>query len=134
MPASSPRIAEIDYLVEIAKDWTVSCFASAQSGEFTLPPHRFELTETGVRRRRVKPGSLEAVSPLDGLVDRADPTAWSHGTVVTLLVDSGSTTSAVEQEVVEILAVEGDAVLAEAAVVIRIPGLPPCLGAFGALT
>ncbi|MBV9006981.1 MAG: hypothetical protein JO181_20100 [Solirubrobacterales bacterium] len=63
-----------------------------------------------------------------------DPTAWSHGTVVTLLVDSGSRTSAVEQEVVEILAVDGDLVLAEAAVVIRIPGLPPCLGAFGALT
>jgi len=134
MTATSPRIAEIHYLVELAKDWTVSCFASAQRSEFALAPHRFELTETGVRRRRVKPGSLEAVSPLDRLVDRPDPTAWSHGTIVTLLVDSGSRTSAVEQEVVEILAVDGDLVLAEAAVVIRIPGLPPCLGAFGALT
>jgi len=73
MTATSPRIAEIHYLVELAKDWTVSCFASAQRSEFALAPHRFELTETGVRRRRVKPGSLEAVSPLDRLVDRARP-------------------------------------------------------------
>jgi hypothetical protein len=132
MPASSPRIAEIQYLVEIAKDWTLGCFAAAQSSEFALPAHRFEFAEAGVRRRRVRPGSLEAVSPLDALADPANPTAWSHSTVVTLLVDSGSTTAAVEQEVVEILAVDGDLVLAEAAVVIRIPGLPPCLGAFEA--
>jgi hypothetical protein len=132
MSTSSPRIAEIEYLLEIAKDWTIGCFASAQNCEFTLAPHRFELTGTGVRRRSVKPGSLEALSPLDVVADPAHPTVWSHGTVVTLLVDSGSTTSAVEQEVVEILAVDGDLVLAQAAAVIRIPGLPPCLGAFGA--
>ena len=58
MPASSPRTAEIEYLVEIAKDWTMSCFASAQRSQFTLQPYRFDLTETGIRRRRVKPGSL----------------------------------------------------------------------------
>jgi hypothetical protein len=134
MPAFSPRIAEIEYLVEIAKDWTVGCFASAQRSEFALAPQRFELTGRGVRRRRVKSGSLEAESPLDAGADLASATAWSHGTVVTLLVDSGSTTTAVDQEVVEILAVDGDLVLAEAAAVVRIPGLPPCLGAFGALT
>ncbi|MBV9197697.1 MAG: hypothetical protein JO168_26475 [Solirubrobacterales bacterium] len=134
MPASSPRVAEMAYLVEMAKDWTVSCFASAQSSEFMLAPHRFEITEMGVRRRRVKPGSLEAVSPLDAVTDVSNPTAWSHGTVVTLLVDYGSRTSAVEQEVVEILALDGDFVLAEAAGVIRIEGLPPCLGAFRAPT
>ena len=131
MSTSSPRIAEIEYLLEIAKDWTAGCFASAQNSEFALTPHRFELTGTGVRRRRVEPGSLEAVSPLDVVADPAHPTLWSHGTVVTLLVDSGSTTTAVEQEVVEILAVDGDLVVAQAAAVIRIPGLPPCLGAFG---
>jgi hypothetical protein len=125
-------MAEIDYLVEIAKEWTVSCFASARSSQFMLAPHRFELTETGVRRRHVKPSSVEAESPLDAVVDVSHPTAWSHGTVVTLLVDSGPATSAVEQEVVEILAVDGEVVLAESAAVIRIPGLPPCLGAFGA--
>ncbi len=132
MSTSSPRIAEIEYLVEIAKDWTVGCFASTQNSEFTLAPHRFELTGTGVRRRRVRPGSSEALSPLDVVADPAHPTVWSHGTVVTLLVDAGSTTSAIEQEVVEILAVDGDLVLAQAAVVIRIPGLAPCLGAFEA--
>jgi hypothetical protein len=131
MSTSSPRIAEIEYLVEIAKDWTVGCFASAQRSEFTLAPHRFELTAAGVQRRRVRPGSPEAVSPLAVTADLANPTVWSHGTVVTLLVDVGSTTTAIEQEVVEILAVDGDLVLADAAAVIRIPGLPPCLGAFG---
>ena len=132
MSASSPRVAEIDYLVEIAKDWTVSSFACAQKSEFTLMPHRFELTATGVRRRRLKPGSLEAASPLDAITDVSNPTAWSHGTVVTMLVDLESTTAAVEQEVVEILAVDGEVVLAEAAAVVRIAGLPPCLGAFEA--
>lgn len=68
------------------------------------------------------------------MADLANPTVWSHGTVVTLLVDSGPTTTAIEQEMVEILAVDGDLVLADAAAVIRIPGLPPCLGAFGRST
>lgn len=131
MSTSSPRIAEIEYLVEIAKDWTLGCFASAQSSEFALAPHRFELTGAGVQRRRVRPGSPEAASPLAVMADLANPTVWSHGTVVTLLVDSGPTTTAIEQEMVEILAVDGDLVLADAAAVIRIPGLPPCLGAFG---
>ena len=132
MPTSPPRIAEIEYLIETAKEWTASRFASAQRSEFTLPAHRFELTVTGVRRRRVKPGSLEAESPLDAVTELANPSAWSHGTVITLLIDTAERTSAVEQEVVEILAVDGDLVLAEAATVIRIPGLPPCLGAFEA--
>lgn len=127
-----PRIAEIDYLIETAKEWTLSCFASAQRSEFTLAPHRFDLTETGVRRRRVKPGSLEAVSPLAAIDNPSRPIAWSHSTVITLLIDSNSETSAVEQEVVEVLAIDGKVVLAEAAAVIRIPGLPPCLGAFEA--
>ena len=64
MATSSPRIAEIEYLVEIAKDWTVGCFASAQSSEFTVATHRFELTDVGVQLRRVRPGSPEAGSPL----------------------------------------------------------------------
>jgi hypothetical protein len=33
-----------------------------------------------------------------------------------------------EQEMVEILAMDGDTVLGEAATAIRIPGLAPCLG------
>jgi hypothetical protein len=35
-----------------------------------------------------------------------------------------------EQEMVEILAMEDEAALVEAAAVIRIPGLAPCLGPF----
>jgi hypothetical protein len=129
--SASARIAEIEYLVEVAKDWTVGCFASAQDSEFTLAPHRFELTGAGVRRRLVMSGSPEAVSPLSVMAEFGDPTVWSHCAMVTLLVDSDSTTTAVDQEMVEILAVDGDVVLADAARVIRIPGLPPCLGAFG---
>ncbi len=131
MSTSSPRIAEIEYLVEIAKDWTVGCFASAQRSEFTLAPHRFELTDTGVQRRRVRRESPEGVSPLAVMDDLTNPTVWSHTTVVTLLVDSECATTAIEQEMVEILAVDGGLVFADAAAVIRIPGLPPCLGAFG---
>lgn len=132
MPASSPRTAEASYLVEIAKDWAVSHFAAAERSDFTLAAHRFELDPTGVRRRRVKPGSLEAVSPLDAVGGPSKPTAWAHSTVITLLVDSDSTTTAVDQEVVEVLAVDGEVVLAQAAAVIRIPDLPPCLGGFRA--
>lgn len=131
MSTLSPRAAEIEYLAEIAKDWAVGCFASAQSSAFRLAPHRFELIETGVRRRRVRAGSPEAVSPLVAIAELKHPTVWAHGTTVTILVDSGSTTVAIEQEVVEILAFHRDLVMADAAAVIRIPGLPPCLGAFG---
>ena len=35
-----------------------------------------------------------------------------------------------EQEIVEVLAVDGDELLAEAVLVARAPGLPPCLGGF----
>jgi hypothetical protein len=45
-------------------------------------------------------------------------------------VDSDADTLDFEQEVVEILAMEGDAVRAEAAAVIRVPGLGTCLGPF----
>jgi hypothetical protein len=48
------------------------------------------------------------------------PTVWSHSAIVTVLADSEDDTLEFEQEVVEILAMDGDAVLAEAAVVIRV--------------
>jgi hypothetical protein len=47
-----------------------------------------------------------------------------------LLADSHTGTVEVEQEMVEILAMDGEAVLGEAATVIRISGLAPCLGPF----
>ena len=47
-----------------------------------------------------------------------------------MLADSDTGTLEFEQEVIEILAMDGEAVLAEAATVIRIPGLGACLGPF----
>ena len=124
------RVATIEYLVEVAKDWTVARFAAAQSSEFVLGPHRFELSGAGVRRHALAPDSREAASPCDAVRRAPTPTAWSHSTVVTLLADSDAGTVEFEQEMVEILAMDGEMVLAEAAAVIRIPGLAPCLGPF----
>lgn len=124
------RLATIEYLVEVAKDWTLARFAAAQSSEFVLDPHRFELRDGGVRRHALTPDSREAASPFDAVRRAPTPTAWSHSTVVTLLADSDMGTVEFEQEMIEVLAMEGETVLAEAASVIRIPGLPPCLGPF----
>jgi hypothetical protein len=125
-----PTIATVEYLVEVAKDWTLARFAAAQSSEFVLVPHRFELHGAGVRRHALAPDSPEAASPLEAVRRAPTSTAWSHSTLVTLLADSDTGTLEFEQEVVEILAMEDEAVLAEAAAVIRIPGLGPCLGPF----
>jgi hypothetical protein len=125
-----PRIATIEYLVEVAKDWTLARFADAESSEFEPGPHRFELSGGGVRRHALAPDSPEAASPFDAVRRAPTPTAWSHSTVVTLLADSDTGTVEFEQEMIEILAMEGETVLAEAAAVIRIPGLSPCLGPF----
>ncbi len=125
-----PLIATVEYLVEVAKDWTLARFAAAQSSEFVLGPHRFELSGAGVQRNSLAPDSPEAASPLEAVRRAPIPIAWSHSTVVTLLADSDTGTVEFEQEMIEILAMEGETVLAEAAAVIRIPGLPPCLGPF----
>jgi hypothetical protein len=125
-----PRIATIEYLVEVAKDWTVARFAAAESSEFILGSHRFELSGSGVRRHALAAHSREAASPFDAIRRASRPTAWSHSTLVTLLADSDTGTVEFDQEMVEILAMDGEIVLAEAAAVIRIPGLPPCLGPF----
>jgi hypothetical protein len=125
-----PRIAAAEYLVEVAKDWTLACFAEADSSQFVFGPHRFDLGEAGVRRHALAPDSPEAASPLDAVQQAPTPTAWSHSTHVTLLADSDAGTVEFEQEMVEILALDGETVLAEAAAVIRIPGLAPCLGPF----
>jgi hypothetical protein len=124
------RIATIEYLVEVAKDWTLARFAAAESSEFVIGPHRFELSGGGVRRHALAPDSREAASPFAAVRRALTPTAWSHSTVVTLLADSDTGTVEFEQEMIEILAMEGETVLAEAAAVIRIPDLPPCLGPF----
>jgi hypothetical protein len=125
-----PRLATIEYLVEVAKDWTLARFAAAEHSEFVLDPHRFELWGVHVRRHALAPDSREAVCPLDAIRRAPRPIVWSHSTLVTLLADSHAGTVEFEQEMVEILAMDGETVLAEAAAVIRIPGLAPCLGRF----
>jgi hypothetical protein len=125
-----PHVATIEYLVEVAKDWTLARYAAAQSSDFVLGPHRFELSGAGVRRYALAPDSPEAASPFDAVRRAHAPTAWSHGTLVALLADSETGALEFEQEMVEVLAMEGETVLGEAAAVVRIPGLPPCLGPF----
>jgi hypothetical protein len=129
---ATPHLATAGYLLHVAKDWTVGCFATAQSSDFALVSHRFELGETGVQRHALPIGSLEAASPLEAVGHLPDATAWSHSASVTLLVDHAAGTTAIEQEMVEVLAVEDETVLAQAAAVIRIPGVGVCLGPFGA--
>lgn len=126
-PAS---VATMEYLVEVAKDWALAHFSGAQSSEFELVPHRFELSGTAIRRRPVAVGTPEASSPLDAVSRVRRPTAWAHSAVAIVFADSDTETTAFEQEVVEILATDGHQVMAEAASVIRISGLPPCLGRF----
>jgi hypothetical protein len=126
--SSPPDLNTLGYLTEVAKDWVTSSFAATQDSDFVLAPHRFELTGSTVRRRSL-PADCPAADPWANPVDGA--VAWAHSEKVTLLVDAGDETVAVEQEIIEILAVDGDDVLAEAASVVRITDLPPLLGRFG---
>ena len=59
-----------------------------------------------------------------------EPVVWARSDTVTLLADTASGSVAYEQEIVEILGAEGDDVFAEAALIVRIPELPPCVGRF----
>jgi hypothetical protein len=74
--------------------------------------------------------SLEALTPLEAVPASPAPTAWVHGTQVTVLFDTDEGTLAREQEVIEILAIDDYEIVAEVAFVVRIPGVPPCLGRF----
>jgi hypothetical protein len=126
--SSPPDLNTLGYLTEVAKDWVTSSFAATEDSDFVLAPHRFELTGSTVRRQSLPAGCPEAADPWANPVDGA--VAWAHSQKATLLVDAGDETVAVEQEIIEILALDGDDVLAEAACVVRITDLPPCLGRF----
>jgi hypothetical protein len=130
MRRMQPQVGTLEYLVEVAKDWTRARFAAAQTADFALPPHRFELRDTAVLRRGVSRASLEGQSPFDAVRQAEHPTAWAHGTILTLLADSETGTEEYDQEAVEVLALEGTDVLVECALVVRVAGLPPCLGPF----
>jgi len=123
-------VGTLEYLVEVAKDWAVARFADAQTSDFALEPHRFELRGAAVRRYPVSPDSLEGRSPFDAVTWARRATAWAHNAVLTLIADGEIGTDHYEQEVVEILAMENTDVVAECAYVVRIDGVPPCLGPF----
>ena len=125
-----PLLGTLDYLAEVAKDWARYRFAVAKRNDFTLAPCRFDLQRSNVRRRRVQPGSPEAQSPLAVAKQTSRPTAWCRADVTLVLTDTEAGTVAYDQEIVEVLAIDGDELLAEAAFVARVPGLPPCLGRF----
>jgi hypothetical protein len=126
----SSRLGSLEYVVEVAKDWAVARFAAAQTSDFTLAPHRFELRADAVRRHAISPDSPEGRSPLDAVRRTRQPTAWAHSVVLTMLADTDTGTDQYEQEVVEILAMEEEEILAECASVVRIEAFPPCLGPF----
>jgi hypothetical protein len=123
-------LGTLEHVVEVAKDWTVARFAAAQTSDFTLAPQRFELRGGAVRRSEISPTSSEGQSPLDAVRRTRQPTAWAHGTVLTVLADTETGTDQYEQEVVEVLAMENEEIVAQCAYVVRIDGLPPCLGPF----
>jgi hypothetical protein len=126
-----PRLTTLDYLAAVAKDWAMSRFATAEDSDFTLAPHRFDLNGSTVRRHRVSPRSREAADPLASAGRRQAPTAWARNDTVVLVADCADGESvSYYQEIVEVIGVEEDDIVAEAAMVIRIPGLPPCLGRF----
>jgi hypothetical protein len=125
-----PLLGTLDYLAEVAKDWAQHRFAAAKRSDFTLSPHRFELRGTRVRRRRISPCSPEAESPLAVAATTTGPTAWCRADTTLVFRDTETETVVSEQEIVEILVIDGDELLAEAAYVARMPGFPPCLGRF----
>jgi hypothetical protein len=125
-----PRLATLDYLAEVVKDWVVRSFAEAEESTFALAPHRFELDGTTVRRRRLSHNAREATDPLGSVGRAPTPIAWARSDTVILLADAPDGSVAFEQEIVEVLGIEEDDIVAEAASVVRIPGLPPCLGQF----
>jgi hypothetical protein len=128
---SQPRLTTLDYLAEVAKDWAMSRFAAAEDSDFKLAPHRFDLNGSTVRRHPVARHSREAADPLTFASKWQTPTAWARSDMVVLITDCEDGESvAYQQEIVEIIGVEEDDVLAQAAMVVRIPGLPPCLGRF----
>jgi hypothetical protein len=120
----------LEYVIEVAKDWTLARFAAAQASDFALPPHRFELCGNTVQRHAIPPRSPEGRSPLDAVRRTQRPTAWIHSTVLTVLAGSETDPVQYEQEIVEVLALDDADVLADCAFVVRIEGFPPCLGPF----
>ena len=129
-PKTPPPLGTLDYLAEVAKDWARYRFATAKRSDFALAPCRFDLQADGARRRQLRPGCPEAESPLAVADQMAQPTAWCRGDVTLRLIDTETETVGYEQEIVEVLAVDGDELIAEAALVARAPGFAPCLGRF----
>src|SRR3954463_2629852 len=94
------RLSTLDYLVEVAKDWTLSRFAAAENSDFAIAPHRFELDGHTVRRSGIPRRSREAASPLQAVGRPAHPIAWARSEVVTFLADTEYDTVEFQQEIV----------------------------------
>jgi hypothetical protein len=127
--ATPPDPATLEDVLEVARNWTVGRFAAAQSSEFLLTPQRFELWGTTVKRHAIARDSPEASCAFGAIRWIGRPTAWCYSTILTVLADS-KTGIEYEQEMVQILAIDDHDALTEAAHVIRITDLPPCLGPF----
>ena len=125
-----PGLASLEYVLEVAKDWTVARFAAAQDSEFILEPRRFELHDHGIVHSMIATGSAEGRSPIDAIDAVEQTTAWTHSTVVTVLYDTEDGPVAREQEAIGVLAMDEREVLAEVAFIVRIRDVPPCLGRF----
>lgn len=131
---SQPRLTALDYLAEVAKDWAINRFATAQNGEFSLAPVRFDLDGLSVRRHELVRDSREAADPITFAKDRREASAWARSDTVVLVADCEDGESVTyNQEIVEVIGLEGDDVLVEAAMVVRVQGFPPCLGSFWAV-
>jgi hypothetical protein len=126
----TPLLGTLDYLAELAKDWAEHRFAAAKRSDFGLAPHRFELRGTRVLRRRIPPGSPGAESPLAFATPATGPVSWCRSDTTLVLSDTETGSVAYQQEIVAILVLDGDDLLAEFAFVARMPGFPPCLGRF----
>jgi hypothetical protein len=102
------RPATLEYLIATAKDCTRALLASAERSDFALPTHRFEwamresaASGSGHAPERLPPVGCRPRESLRGRVVR--------GVLVTVLADSDLGTPEFEQELVEILTMEGDA-------------------------
>ena len=100
------------------------------SGTSPAPASKIAASRHGCREAQATPNSAEAESPLSAAAQMTQPTAWCRADVTMRVVETSTGTVSYEQEIVEVLAVHGDELLAGAALVARAPGLPPCLGGF----
>jgi hypothetical protein len=123
-------MSSINLVAEAAQEYATDCFASTADHDFRLSAAVFECC--GGVIRRVDYWSLPEEDVLHNECGADGYTAWvMNATVPAQMVDDDGDVHAFEHEVVEIFAISdtGGLLIGEAAVV-RVAGLPPCLGPF----